>query len=296
MVRPSTLPFEWYADVYVGQRAKEYLVAYDRPEPWFCWVSFGGPHEPWDAPEPYASMYDPGSMPPSVPCPEEGRARPRGVLDDRLSAAPTFEPGDVGKLRANYAGKVTLIDHQIGEILEAIEARGELGNTVISLTSDHGEMNGDYGLIYKQTFLNGAVRVPMLLRTPETVGSPVAGQVCDSPVEWFDLGPTVVDLAGGPLSHQQFARSLVPLLSDPAAPHRSEAISELRGELMILDRRWKMAVNRRGLPYLLFDLESDPRETCNLVGLPEMADVENELRRRLLERLVQTQLHNPRLE
>ena len=295
MVRPSTLPFEWYADVYVGRRAKEYLLEYDRPEPWFCWVSFGGPHEPWDAPEPYASMYDPASMPPAVPCPEEERARPRGVLDDRLSAAPTFEPGDVGKLRANYAGKVTLIDHQIGEILQVIEARGELGNTVISFTSDHGEMNGDYGLIYKQTFLNGAVRVPMLLRTPETVGSPAAGQVCDSPVEWFDLGPTMAELAGGSLSYQQFARSLVPLLSDPTVPHRSEAISELRGELMILNRRWKMAVNRDGLPYLLFDVENDPRETRNLVGLPEMAGVEDELRRRLLERLVQTQVHNPRL-
>ena len=127
-----------------------------------------------------------------------------------LSAAEHFEavrsgvPGLVVEgLRADYAGKVTLIDHQIGEILQVIEQRGELGNTVIAFTSDHGEMNGDYGLIYKSNFLNGAVRVPMLLRTSDTVGSPLAGRTCDSPVEWFDLGPTLVELAGGTLAHQQ---------------------------------------------------------------------------------------------
>jgi choline-sulfatase len=293
LVRPSPLPMAYYADTYVGQRAKSYLERYDRAEPWFCWVSFGGPHEPWDAPEPYASTYDPGVMPEPVPVPERGRDRPRGVIDERLAKAPQFDPGDIGKLRANYAGKVSLIDHQIGEILRAIEARGELERTVIALTSDHGEMNGDYGLLYKENFLNGAVRVPMLVRTPETCRSPLAGQVNDSPVEWFDLGPTLVDLAGGTLAHEQFARSLLPLLSDPNAPHRREALSEYGGEVMILDRRWKMAVNRAGQPYLLFDRARDPDERHNLAGLPEVKAVEDELCIRLLERLVQTQVHTP---
>ncbi len=64
VARPSVLPLEHYADVYVGQQAKSYLEQYERGQPWFCWVSFGGPHEPWDAPEPYASMYDPPKCPP----------------------------------------------------------------------------------------------------------------------------------------------------------------------------------------------------------------------------------------
>ena len=64
MVRPSPLGLEHYADAYVGQRALQYLEDYDRAEPWCCWVSFGGPHEPWDAPEPYASLCDPATMPP----------------------------------------------------------------------------------------------------------------------------------------------------------------------------------------------------------------------------------------
>ncbi len=77
LVRPSTLGLDDYADVYVGQQAKRYLVDYDRQEPWCCWVSFGGPHEPWDTPEPYAGMYDPEEMPPAIPRPPAGRASPR---------------------------------------------------------------------------------------------------------------------------------------------------------------------------------------------------------------------------
>ena len=295
LVRPSTLGLEDYADVYVGQQAKQYLQDYDRQEPWCCWVSFGGPHEPWDTPEPYASMYDPEEMPPAVPRPPIGE-RPRGHLDRLMERInPTFESGEIGRLRANYAGNVTLIDAQIGEILDAIAARGELENTVIVHTSDHGEMNGDYGLIYKSNFLNGAVRIPLLVRTPKASGlqtSPT-GSVCDSPVEWIDIGPTFVELAGGKLAYRQFGKSLCPVLTDPGGTHRDFAISEIQGEIMLLNQEWKAALNRDGEVYLLFDVQNDPNETNNLAGKREVADVETALRLQILERLVQTQLGKP---
>ena len=290
LVRPSTLALEDYADVYVGQQAKRYLQNYDRQEPWCCWVSFGGPHEPWDTPEPYASMYDPETMPPAVPRPaiEE---RPRGHLDRVLQRMnPKFESGEIGRLRANYAGNVTLIDDQIGEILDAIAARGELDNTVIVHTSDHGEMNGDYGLIYKSNFLNGAVRIPLLVRTPDNTH---AGRLCDSPVEWIDIGPTLVELVGGELEHRQFGKSLCPVLTQPESEHRDFAISEIDGEIMLLNREWKAALNTDGEVYLLFDVQNDPNETNNLAGQPEVSDIETALRLQILERLVQTQLRKP---
>jgi choline-sulfatase len=293
VARPSPLPLDAYADVYVGQQVVRYLERYDGEGPWFCWVSFGGPHEPWDAPEPYASMYAPDRMPPPVPRPQRSPSRPRGELDDRLAMAPAFEPGDIAHLRANYAGKVTLIDQQIGEILAVVQGRGEMERTVIAFTSDHGEMNGDHGLIYKETFLEGAVHVPLLVRTPDTARGPQAGEVCDGPVEWFDLGPTLVELVGGTLHHRQFARSLVPALEDPSASIRREAVSELRGEIMIADRRWKLALNREGQPYLLFDRATDPREMHNLVEEPRLRPVLDDLRGRLLERLVQSQVYEP---
>ena len=290
LVRSSTLGFEDYADVYVGQQAKQYLQNYERDEPWCCWVSFGGPHEPWDTPEPYASMYDPEDMPPAIPCPPAGE-RPKGHLDRRMQRVnPTFEPGEIGRLRANYAGNVTLIDDQIGEILDAIAARGELENTIIVHTSDHGEMNGDYGLIYKSNFLNGAVRIPLLVRTPDSTN---AGSVCESPVEWIDIGPTLVELAGGELEHRQFGKSLCPVLTQPEATHRDFAISEIEGEIMLLNQEWKIALNANGEAYLLFDVRNDPNEIQNLAGRPEVADIERVLRLQILERLMQTQLNEP---
>ena len=290
LVRPSTLGLENYADVYVGQQAKQYLQDYDREEPWCCWVSFGGPHEPWDTPEPYASMYDPEQMPAAIPRPPTGE-RPQGHLDRLMRRMnPTFEPGEIGQLRANYAGNVTLIDAQIGEILDTIAARGELENTIIVHTSDHGEMNGDYGLIYKSNFLNGAVRIPLLVRSP---GSTNAGSICDSPVEWIDIGPTLVESAGSELEHRQFGKSLCPVLTEPEATHRDFAISEIQGEIMLLNREWKAALNADGEVYLLFDVQNDPNEIKNLAGRPEVADVETALRLQILERLMQTQLKKP---
>ena len=291
LVRPSVLGLENYADVYVGQQAKHYLQNYNRHEPWCCWVSFGGPHEPWDTPEPYASMYDPNDMPPPIPRPAAGEhERHRGNLDNMMERMnPKFEAGEVGRLRADYAGNVTLIDAQIGEILDAIQERGELENTVIVHCSDHGEMNGDYGLIYKSNFLNGAVRIPLLVRTPETAKNAHAASVSETPVEWIDIGPTLVELAGGELTHRQFGKSLCPVLDDTEATHREFATSEISREIMLLNQEWKIALNSEGLSYLLFNVQNDPDETNNLAGLPEMKELETRLRLQILEHLFQTQ-------
>ncbi|MEE3279455.1 MAG: sulfatase-like hydrolase/transferase, partial [Pseudomonadota bacterium] len=279
----------------VGQRAKQYLQTYDRDEPWFCWVSFGGPHEPWDTPEPYASMYDPSAMPKPVVRSQDDQPRPQGWLDFHMERnTPGLESTDAGDMRANYAGNVSLIDDQVGEILDVIEERGELTNTVIAFTSDHGEMNGDWGLIYKMNFLNGALRVPLIVRTPETLVSG-GGIENDDLVENMDVGPTLVDLAGGELEHRHFGRSLVPTITGKSSDafHRDEALSEFRGEFMLMADHWKMAINREGETYLLFNLHDDPEETCNLAGLTEYGRTEDELRLRLLECISKTQLKEP---
>ena len=148
-----------------------------------------------------------------------------------------------------------------------------MDNTVIGFTSDHGEMNGDWGLIYKMNFLDGALRVPLIVRTPETAANG-GGKVVDAPAENCDLGPTLLELAGGSIDYPQFAKSLVPAMepsTEGLAPrtHREAAISEYRGEFMVTDGKWKAAVNKDGQVYLLFDLVNDPRETRNLAGLSE---------------------------
>jgi choline-sulfatase len=288
VVRPSVLPFELYADVYVGRRSAEYLERYDEDRPWFCWVSFGGPHEPWDTPEPYASMYDPADMPAPAPRPETGSPRrPAGVLDEKLGLYPAgaVTAEDIRAMRANYAGNVSLIDEQIGEILAVVESRGEMENTVIVFTSDHGELNGDHGAIYKECFLDGCLRVPMIVSTPESRGAGL-GRVSETPIEWIDAGATILDLIGASQPEGRFARSLCCEVESPFAPVREEALSELFGEVCIVTKEWKMAVNRDGEPYLLFHRPSDPQEQDNLAGSEAHAEIRGELTRRMTRRIV----------
>jgi arylsulfatase len=281
VARPSPLPFDLYPDVYVGRQAAAHLRRHAAAKPWFCWVSFSGPHEPWDTPEPYASRYEPAAMPPPVRPHDDRHDRPHGLLDARLAGGGiAFDPGDVARLRANYAGNVTLIDDQVGEILRVVEDRGELDRTVVAFVSDHGEMNGDHALLYKNNFLNPAVRVPFIVRLP---GGRGAGAVASTMVELMDVGATLADLAGAAPLRRSLARSLVPVLDDPSRPHRDVAVSELRREVMLATPDWKLTLNRQGEVYLLYDERADPYETRNLAALPEYAEIERDLRKRLDE-------------
>ncbi|WP_420638358.1 sulfatase [Candidatus Poriferisocius sp.] len=291
VVRPSPLPLEEYADVYVGRRAREYLAGCQRDEPWFCWVSFGGPHEPWDTPEPWASHHDPEAMPPPLPPLKRGDPWPDGSLDRWLAwLGQPFTPEEIQRMRADYAGNVSLIDDQIGGILRTIEERGELNRTVIVFTSDHGEMNGDHGLMYKMNFFDGSVRVPLIVSTPAVASSPAAGTTDATPVEWIDVGPTIVEAVGAELSHHQFGTSLLPALEGQRV--REDALSEFEGEFMLLTDDWKLALNDRGEPYLLFDRHADPDEAENLVLDGATSSVRTDLRLRMLDRLVTAQVQH----
>ncbi|MBT4097904.1 MAG: sulfatase-like hydrolase/transferase [Gemmatimonadetes bacterium] len=290
VARPSPLPLAHYADTYVGEGANAYLRDYDGDQPWCCWVSFGGPHEPWDTPDEFARRYDPDQMPASIPLPEWASHpgdRPLGALDKRLAQRPALDPQDVAAMRANYAGNVELIDDQIGQILATLESRGDLDNTLIIFTSDHGEMNGDFGLIYKSQLLNSAVRVPLIVRPPKGAIES-QGAINDSPAEWMDVGATLCEMGG--TRAVGFSQSLLPGTADVTHHHRTGAISEMNGEVMWLDVDHKAVLNTDGEVYLLFDRHSDPDEQDNLAGTSRAADDENRLRLRILERLMQTQV------
>ena len=189
---------------------------------------------------------------------EADHERPKGLLDKRLGRDPLpFDDADVARLRANYAGNVTLIDDQIGEILRVVEERGELDRTVVAFVSDHGEMNGDFQLLYKHNFLGpaGGCRSS----SPAPWRATPARAVNDTMVELMDLGATLVELAGGTQIKRSLARSVVPALIDPSRSHRDSALSEMRREIMLATSDWKVALNRDGEVYLLFDLGAIPR-------------------------------------
>ncbi len=296
-VKPSSLPLDEYYDTYVGRRGREWIENYKGDKPWFCHISFGGPHEPWDTPEPYASLYRPEDM----PAPRErmihkaGDERPKGVFDDleakeRLHTSPAL----AAELRADYAGGVTLIDDQVGQIIEAVKKRGDWDNTIVIFTSDHGEHNGDYGIVHKRTYVRPVVGVPLIIRTPQTAAQG-GGRVSDAIVEMSDVGPTMAELAGNPVDYEQFALSLCPIITENAEGVRSYAISECSNEIMYRDFEWKMVINREGECYQLFDLTADPSEGINLAGLPDYQAISDELRLKLLGIILKTSPKNAAL-
>lgn len=292
----SPLPLNDYYDCYVGRMAKEYLESYDQDKPWFCHVSFSGPHEPWDAPAPYDAMYDPADMPASAPrfrdaCPQ----RPNGYLDQLFTKKGSVCRDETlaRELKANYCGKVSLIDKLIGDLLETVRQRGQWDDTVIVFTSDHGEMNGDHGIVKKRNFLRQSLNIPLIIRTPATMST--GGWSSDALVNLLDVGPTLVEAAGGRVDWTQFGHSLLGHAEKRAQEPRTCILSELQGERMYLDGTWKMVVNALGESYLLFNVEDDPMEQLNVAGCPEYREVENRLKVRLLEEICRTTAVKPQI-
>jgi len=148
---PSPLPTEEFLDSYIGREAAEFVDGYDGTKPVCLFVGFGGPHEPFDAPGKYATMYDPAACPPAVPpepIPSGLAPAARGYLQRRrgyLNGAEAIDPAAAAATRANYYGKISLIDDWFGRILDAFEGRGWLDDTLVVHWSDHGEMCGDHG-------------------------------------------------------------------------------------------------------------------------------------------------------
>jgi choline-sulfatase len=263
--KPSPLPLKLYYDVYVPQQAKKYLRALKGSDPWFCWVSFGGPHPPYDTPEPYASLYSDRDFP--APLPRMKNADDaRGLVKETLHSkrlSPDLTRNEVAALRADYAGAITLIDEQIGELLAAVKERGEADNTLVIFTSDHGEMNGDHGAFGKSNPLDGALRIPLIV-VPPRGGRRRGGMRSDALVELMDVGATIVDYVDGKLPRKSNARSLRPVLEGGKNRIREFAVSEFEEFHVMVTDRWKVEVNKRLRPTLLIDRLNDPGELIDL--------------------------------
>jgi choline-sulfatase len=173
---------------------------------------------------------------------------------------PPLEPGEVAKMRANYAGNVTLVDDQVGELLAALRSRGEDERTMVVVTSDHGELNGDHGLLYKSNFLEPSVRIPLIIRPP---GGTEQRRV-SALVELMDVAATIADAAepGATLGH---ARSLRGLLEGDRH-HREVVHGEFDGHVMHVDADWKAVITPQERVSLLLDRRGDPNEQHSLVG------------------------------
>ena len=272
----SVLPTEAFEDAYIGRRAAEWIENVPDDFPWHYFVSFVGPHDPFDPPTEYADRYRNAEMPKAIHDNRQGKAQ---WIRNR---AKEFDPEDVAITRRQYCGAIELIDDHIGLILDALEKRGMADNTYIIYSSDHGEMLGDHGLYTKSVPYEAALRVPLAVAGPGIEG----GRVSDALVEWLDLNPTMCELAGLRAQEDIDARSIVPVLNGEATEHRTEALSRITNFMLVRTRRHRF-VQHVNDKVELYDLEADPDELHNIAQ--EDRDTKIELRTRLQARLLEGQ-------
>jgi len=293
----SVTPLErrFHVDGFVGDRAAEWLAQHG-DGPFAAWVSFPGPHDPYDPPEDMADLYYDAPIPEPVGSPEELSAKPRaqqgrnhGSADNSMYRIDpsTASPEQIRRWRAHYYANITLIDEGIGKMLAALEAGGVLDRTLVIFTSDHGDALGDHGLAYKGFFYDCMARVPLIVRGPSAAGSmgaPVTtrGARSASLVSSLDLVPLFYEACGVEPPTGLQGESVAPILRQPGEAIRELVFSENGGRVMVFDGQHKYVHYDTGEGEL-YDLQADPDELTNLVDEPGVAPIAAQLRGRLVE-------------
>jgi arylsulfatase len=275
---PSPLPLDAYIDSWHGDLAVKWFEEYEGDAPFFAFVGFPGPHDPWDAPVDAVARYADSdmTMPTSTKRPDvEGTGRYADLLKSFLwlSDTETMTDDGIRGMRRAYSANVSVIDDAVGRILATLESKGVLDNTWVIYTSDHGEMGGNHGMMSKCVLYEQAVRVPLIVRPPLGMDA----KVVDELVEHIDVPATVRGIAEAPELPDSEGRSLLGYLHGSAAP-RSVSVSENWGFASFEVEGYKLVVDEDALaPCQLIDLANDPVEDENRLHDPEYKDIVDEL-------------------
>ncbi len=278
---------------WLTDRAMEFITARQGGAPWVCHLSYIKPHWPYIVPAPYHDMYRPEHVIPAVKS-ERERQNPNPVYGAFMAnqIGQTFSREDVrAAVIPAYMGLIKQCDDQMGRLFAWLEETGAMDDTMIVLTSDHGDYLGDHWLGEKDLFHEQSVKVPLIVYDPSPAADATRGTVCDELVEQIDLAATFIDHYGASVpDHVLEGRSLLPLLHGKPVEWRDWAVSEydyatspMAAELgvaprdarlfMIADKRWKFMHAEGGFAPMLFDLDNDPQEFRDLGTDPDHADV-----------------------
>jgi len=294
----ADVPAEAYSSSWLGTIGPDTLrrlAAGDRP--FFLWVSFPDPHHPFCPPRPFDTMYDPREVPPPRLGPEaladkpahfrtayHGREGWEGIGPDaRLDEITSPQ---LAEIIARTYGMVSLIDENVGKLLDALDAAHLADSTVVVFTSDHGDLMGDAGLVFKGPFLlEGLINVPMIWRVPG--GS--RGARSRALMNTADVAPTLLELLGVPVPRAMDGLAMADLARTGAAGRRDAAIVEFKSMYRTeLNLRTVVTADRKLTYYAghefgeLYDMTADVPEARNLYDDPAWA----RQRQALIERLL----------
>jgi len=251
---PTDLPEESYCDNWLTGNGIEMLRSFPEDRPWHLVVNFTGPHDPWDVTKRMKKLWE--NTP--FPNPNQGNNR---TADEEI------------KIRQNYAAVLENIDRNAGLLIDVVRKRGELDNTIIIYSSDHGEMLGDFGRYAKVVPQRGSVKIPLVISGPG-IKKEISS---DALIELQDLTATIIDYAGATMKEAEDAISLRHLLEGEDEVHRDYQISALdmsrEGRVpwrMITDGKYKLIVESND-NISLYCLEDDPWENNDIAGVhPEV--------------------------
>jgi arylsulfatase A-like enzyme len=293
----SPLPEELHIDSFIGSQAVDWINR-QPGEPFFCWVSFNSPHDPYDPPSGLEDLYREAPIPEAIGSATELQHKPAyqsRILEFYknnllyLTDYRALSKSSIRKIREYYLATITLIDRQVEKIFAALEARGLFESTLVVFSSDHGDHLGDHGLPFKETFYESSLMVPLIVMGP---GVP-SGRRCSAQVNWLDLHATFLSLAGievpdhvqGRDLRQLFTESTIATTPGERDPYFQVAFSELLGSAMVRTERHKLVLCDDG-DGELYDLQEQPLEVYNHFGDPSFRDIREELTGRIVRHLV----------
>jgi choline-sulfatase len=237
-------------------------------KPWAAYLGFVMPHPPFGAPQQYWDLYPPDQvrMPNVPPGYLEKLPLDFQILRQFKMIATPVPEERVRRARSAYYGMITELDEKIGKLLDGLETSGEIENTLVVYTSDHGETLGDHGLWLKNNLLEGAARVPLIMAG---AGLP-RGLSFEMPVSHVDLIATLLDCASVPKPGGLRGYSLLPMIQGRQFSHpgfvyaESNSEGNCTGSYMIRKGDWKYIYFSWYGDKLLFNLKDDPDEMNNL--------------------------------
>ena len=253
----------------------------DDGKPFYLYTAYLAPHDPRTMPEHFKNMYDPDK----ITLPENYMSEHPfdfGVFDirDEVLAAYPRQESEVRRHLAEYYGMITHLDSEIGRILDALEAKGEMDNTLIVLAGDNGLAVGCHGLMGKQNHYDHSIRVPLLLSGP---GIP-QNVCCDNYVYLYDVFPTLCDLIGCEIPSSVEGKSFAAMIQDTSVKTRETLYFAYCDMIRsIKDSRYKLIEYRNPIKKTqLFDLLEDPCEIHDLSEEPSYAGIVAKLRNLLI--------------
>jgi arylsulfatase A-like enzyme len=264
--------------------------------PFFMWVNFWGPHDPYILPEPFFSMFSPDDVTLSPSLEENWQDKP--WIQKRMSThfwGTSELDEDIWKQAvAKYAGYCALLDWETGRMIEKLEELGILDDTIIIYTTDHGSMVGHHQLIDKGPYPYDDIQhIPMIIAGPGIEQD----QVRDEFVYLHDLTPTLLEWADAEKFPCSNAESMIPILNGGCPENAREDVYMARHhhplpceQRFVRTKRYKYAYNALDIDEL-YDLELDPDEMVNRINDPEYADVVIEMQDRLARHI--GELHDP---